>query len=576
MCTADDSISILFKKEKYEDRLVNKRRTVINSVIVPLKKKYQVVDHSKDPSTIEFVPNMHRAFHLENDPETFYNVKSVFDKFSSSSVKVKNLVYADGEFLPGKRGKRSQFSFSKQKKELKKRGVHFNIHSDKIPKVKSFGDVVRGSGPSGLNSELYNSVKNNNKGSKNKNKKSSKSSKKKIDKNEKPPSKKIDQRYQDFKAELKHVRQEGIEKYMVTNQEIKQREQHRASKNKAKIEKEKQEKSNIRPIPEHVNWHDEEDLLLSWFSFLTKTLKKAKVSLGDKLETLENYVKIWNAEDQEGNLPEDLSIDNLEKQRLKRKNVKEKMGQKRKEKEVLLSNQNLTIRKIDGVTGASTIEISSSKVKHRAVSKLGKKPDVESDSIPEIQKSDNNNVDGDKTKRPTVLIVPINKRPLDIRFIPVNEQSSWMKDYLVSLGNDNDDKKYPRIHTSHKSSQSVDKNNDKKIDSGHQNINQDEVKSDRKIKEMFDSFPIPKFVKHYFNDYLRFFGVRRQVTTSFSFRLLQFSTLTISLSPPTQNQPKSLHKLIQIHIPILIKIHNNSHPLHIHTLKHRNSLTSFH
>merc|ERR1712048_480529 len=107
-----------------------------------------------------------------------------------------------------------------------------------------------------------------------------------------------EERMKMVKDEMKMIRRENIDNFLVTDQEIKQRESERRAKQKALLEAQKLENAP-KPPPKHVFEHDEGDVLLNWVSFLSTTLNKVKEAITKSADDVIKQIKTMNEEDDE-------------------------------------------------------------------------------------------------------------------------------------------------------------------------------------------------------------------------------------------------------------------------------------
>lgn len=318
LVSTDDVITNVFTS-KPKDKFVDKRRAVVSHYVVPLRKEYKIIDY-KNNDSVTSVFQVHKHHQILDNPIVVKKVKSIFDRAASAHLNVEHLIATQkqppvkkckkGDKLCKKNlNKHDSFEFSKVKKQQKKEGQVLNVSSSKkipkvelpkIPKSKSV-EIKQAKADLKRRKKLEKQMQ-----------------KSRQDRTEEDQSKDqsttLDQRYQQHKKSIKSMRQEGIDKYIVTKQELRQREANINAKKKAKLEADRL-KNAPKPPPEHVHWHDDEDLLLNWIQFLGDKYTKAKLNLADKLELLENYITVWKAEDEEGNLPKNVDIDTLEQER---------------------------------------------------------------------------------------------------------------------------------------------------------------------------------------------------------------------------------------------------------------------
>merc|ERR1712110_614835 len=107
-----------------------------------------------------------------------------------------------------------------------------------------------------------------------------------------------EERMKQVKDEMKMIRKENIDNFLVTDQEIKQRESERRARQKALLEAQKLENAP-KPPPKHVFEHDEGDVLLNWVNFLSTTLNKVKESITKSADEVIRQIKNMNEEDDE-------------------------------------------------------------------------------------------------------------------------------------------------------------------------------------------------------------------------------------------------------------------------------------
>jgi hypothetical protein len=139
------------------------------------------------------------------------------------------------------------------------------------------------------------------------------------------------------KDEMKMIRKENIDNFLVTDQEIKQRESERRAKQKALLEARKLENAP-KPPPKHVFEHDEGDVLLNWVNFLSSTLNKVKESITKSADDVIKQIKTMNAEDddeivEDGSDPADL-LSKKEKKEMERAALIKKARQEKIDKEL--------------------------------------------------------------------------------------------------------------------------------------------------------------------------------------------------------------------------------------------------
>ena len=325
LCSTDDAITKALLKHNKKDKFIDKRRPVMSTYVIPLKKPYKIIDYANN-DMITSVYNIQKSYNVDNDEEFLERIKSVFDRAANAHTKVEEMMTngvpssrSSGTVISKRLKKEyNKFKFSKAAKEQKKQGKHKISIADskKIPKIKA----------------------------------APKLSIRTDEKLENKPMSDLDKRYQTNKEALKMVRQEGIDKYIVSKQELKQREANIQAKKKAKLEAAAL-KNAPKPPPEHINWHDEEDLLLNFASFIGNKYNQVKVSLKDKMETAENYIKVWNAENENGELPPDISLAKLRAESKKKRRKEERRLNKIEAKRDLLRDKKNVVKKASGNGG---------------------------------------------------------------------------------------------------------------------------------------------------------------------------------------------------------------------------------